>query len=488
MNEQNENEQPGAVSSSSPSPVPSEAENLIPEPSLSRVPSASRGNRVQTIITLGVLLIVVLVILGTLTPLRDIVTQRFSSPSPTPVPTLVRGENLFYIATGPAWGTVSIDGRPLSHLPVIGKDPPLQLSRGTHLITWHADPFQPENCTVYVPAQLSASCPYDDGSPGTRTITFTASLANLSADQRASLVTAAQAALSRFDTTTMVQPGELYARYVPPQAVDTATAQQALRATEHFNLDANPNSNRSCNIYSGVICSFGLGSGNSNCIQFCTFTTNSEPGGVQPGAASSTTWETMGLFYTSWDYSTLGGQAVAKAQPDTTLLANASNDYGILFDIQWTNQKWHVSTNNASSQFFVTPNPASQNPACQSIHDRAKQVLEGCLTLDTNYLGCSSMQALTSSDTDYTTTQDASRTSVNWSYLTGQNMADGCVAVIVPQQQNISTSLPPVAYCLYRFGVLLAANDLAHRYWPDLPVADASEQQIAQQVAASAHL
>jgi hypothetical protein len=99
------------------------------------------------------------------------------------------------------------------------------------------------------------------------------------------------------------------------------------------------------------------------------------------------------------------------------------------------------------------------------------------------------MEILTSSDTTYTTTQDSSRTQVNWSYLTGHNLADGCVAAIVPQQQTIPpASTPPVAYCLYRFGVLLAANTLAHRYWPDLPVADAYEQQLAQQVAANYHL
>jgi hypothetical protein len=36
--------------------------------------------------------------------------------------------------------------------------------------------------------------------------------------------------------------------------------------------------------------------------------------------------------------------------------------------------------------------------------------------------------------------------------------------------------------------VLLAANTLAHRYRPNLPVADMYEQQIAQQMAASYHL
>ena len=486
MDEQNENEQQAEASATPSSPVSPEAEDVASP----RIPRGPSGNRLQTIITLSVLAVVVLVILGTLTPLKNILTQPVSSPSPTPVPTLIPGDNKFYIATGPAWGTVSIDGHTLSRLPVYGQDPPLQLSRGTHVITWHADPFQSESCTVYVPSLVKEPCPYEDTSPGTpRAITFTASLANLPTNLRVSLVAAAQAALNRFAATTTVQPGELYARLVPPQAVGTGTAQQALQASEHFYVDADPNTSRSCNIYSGVVCSSGIGAGNSNCIQFCTFTTNFEPGGVQPGAKSATAWETMGLFYSTWNYNTSGGQSIAKGQPDTTVLDNVTNDYPIFFDIRWVNQRWQVTVNNMSPSFFAGVNTASQNPACQSIHDRATQVLDGCITLDTNYLGCMSMQVLVSNNTTYTTTLDASRTSVNWSYLAGQDVADGCVAAIVPQQQHIPPgSTPQVAYCLYRFGVLLAANALAHRYWPDLPMADAYEQQLAEQVAASMHL
>jgi hypothetical protein len=40
-----------------------------------------------------------------------------------------------------------------------------------------------------------------------------------------------------------------------------------------------------------------------------------------------------------------------------------------------------------------------------------------------------------------------------------------------------------LAYCLHRFGVNLAANEVAQRYWPYLPVADAGEQRLAQQLA-----
>jgi hypothetical protein len=41
----------------------------------------------------------------------------------------------------------------------------------------------------------------------------------------------------------------------------------------------------------------------------------------------------------------------------------------------------------------------------------------------------------------------------------------------------------PTANVLYRFGVLYAANDAAHRLLPSLPLVDAHDQQIASQIA-----
>jgi hypothetical protein len=92
MDEQNEHEQPGEVSSS-PSQPPS------------RIPGSSSSNRVQKIITLGVLAIVVLVILGTLTALKNIVGQQAGAPTPTPVPTIAPGDDLFYISTAQSGAT-----------------------------------------------------------------------------------------------------------------------------------------------------------------------------------------------------------------------------------------------------------------------------------------------------------------------------------------------------------------------------------------------
>ena len=67
------------------------------------------------------------------------------------------------------------------------------------------------------------------------------------------------------------------------------------------------------------------------------------------------------------------------------------------------------------------------------------------------------------------------------------NLADGCGVVMTPHPGPDMTLTSPaspslVAYCLHRFGVLLAANDVAHHQWPYLPVANIREKQLAQRL------
>lgn len=76
---------------------------------------------------------------------------------------------------------------------------------------------------------------------------------------------------------------------------------------------------------------------------------------------------------------------------------------------------------------------------------------------------------------------------INWSTGNGANLAAGCLltATAFPPQANPDTPVPttpPFAHCLYRFGVLLALDSEAHTLWPNLPLADAYEQNIAQQI------
>jgi len=75
-------------------------------------------------------------------------------------------------------------------------------------------------------------------------------------------------------------------------------------------------------------------------------------------------------------------------------------------------------------------------------------------------------------------------TSLSWGFFAAKDRAAGCLGVAVPVTSNNEAPLPATkgAYFLYRFGVLLAVNNQAHQYFPDLPLADAYEQGIAQQI------
>jgi hypothetical protein len=165
----------------------------------------------------------------------------------------------------------------------------------------------------------------------------------------------------------------------------------------------------------------------------------------------------MGLFYPTWTYKTLSGQAVAQNQPDANVAA-AGQDHTLYFRITWDGATWHASTH-------VFPETVSQQfsaaPACDSI---------------TNEVG---------NTPQYSTTNDGQK--VVWGFAAATNEAEGCLGIVVPAPASQSESpnfKQPAAYLLYRFGVLLAANALAHSEFPAIPMADAYEQSIAQSIAA----
>ena len=70
-----------------------------------------------------------------------------------------------------------------------------------------------------------------------------------------------------------------------------------------------------------------------------------------------------------------------------------------------------------------------------------------------------------------------------WYGVGARTPADGCLLLGGPATANV----PPTgatANVLYRFGLLYAANDAAHRLLPNLPLVDAHGQAIAAQIAA----
>ena len=164
---------------------------------------------------------------------------------------------------------------------------------------------------------------------------------------------------------------------------------------------------------------------------------------------------------------------------------NLNTDYSVYLSIHWTGQSWQVSLDNAALN-----NPdamsASSDQTCNSISKQLTAILDGCIALLSENPACASFEDQVNTATVYNTTE-VDKVAVNWNIVAAKNPAEGCVAAIVPAHDTIpaTTPHPHIAYCIYHFGVLLTANALAHHDWPDWPMADAYEQGIAQQTAAT---
>jgi hypothetical protein len=108
----------------------------------------SRQRRLCLILFDGLLVLVVVFLLVTTTPVRELASDVFIHPTPSPTAALFPGVDLFYVRADPPWGRLLIDGH-LTTLPAIGADPPLRLARGQHRLAWQAAPFLTQHCTAF---------------------------------------------------------------------------------------------------------------------------------------------------------------------------------------------------------------------------------------------------------------------------------------------------------------------------------------------------
>jgi hypothetical protein len=421
-----------------------------------RLSPRQRGARIVTAIAAVTLALVV--VLGSFASVRDRLALLVFGPTPTPTATLEPGATLFYIVPGPPWAVISLDGHTLARLPTVGVDPPLRLGRGRHQIIWRADPFQPVRCVISVPIAGTDTCPYDRifvNTPGQRggdywAITFYPSLATLPESRQAALTASAQAALDAVSSTDTVRPGELYldVQALPPGPPEV-TATQPLRATLSFQVLTVPSPNA---------CSFDVNRGcellGQDCHTFCTLPESGPPSGY---------WSVLALARAYWTYATLDGRIVAADQPDGPY----SLDRVLPLHIAWDGAQWHAMVlSSIPTQAYnsdTQPNsPPLDDPRCTWMEEEI-------------------------GGRGFPTATDPNYVALNWQFAVGPLPAAGCLGVGTPQ---LGTSLPgtpsptlPPVYWLQRFGVTLAANDLARRLWPTLPAADAYEQSLARQLA-----
>ena len=420
--------------------------------------------RLQLTITASIVVLALLVILGNITSLRNRAGGVFG-PMPTPTPTLVPGLDLFYIEGSPSWGRLFIDGHAVSRLPIIGTDAPLRLPRGQHVFLWRADPFQPQRCIVSVPPSYATdSCGYNqtvqlESGLSAWLITFSVSLATLPDDQSIALIQATQSALDAQQSTDIVRPGERYVlasacRESPRVPLCFGTAKQPLKATLRFQLDTDVRVDKSCTgPQPGCTLIY------QNCHLFC------DGGSTQSSSSDIREWDVVAAVRPAWEFTTLDGQVLVRDQSDNAAWDYATSDiedeYLVPLHITWDSRGWHTVATLTKPGSLGGP---FENPVCALVQD------------EVNLLGDAVLNNIS--------------IPLQWQFASGTVLAAGCVAVASPAPEpgitpTPSTSPPLMAYCLYRFGVLLAANDEAHRLWPYLPVADAYEQGIARRLTAN---
>lgn len=433
-----------------------------------QMPPSCRG--IRPLVIIAVIVLIIVLVGGGLAIARTVGGGAIGV-APTPTATLLPGENLFYITTDPSWGAVSVDGHTLAHLPTLG-DQPLTLSPGGHTITWNAPPLASQKCLIFVPQlqaaggncsatdQMAVRTGKDAGLQAT-VVEFTLQSAMLSSAQFTTLSNAIQSYFNTFQATDTVQPGEYYASASAPNNIATAT--QPLKATLNVHLDINPSSKLPCyGAYLGGAGPCSAANGQS-CYTFCNppiVPVNQLP----KNFSYPPTWDVYVVTNLTWNYTTLSGQSVASNQPDT--VASAGIEYTTALYLSWSGSQWHVSgrpTKNDTSLFLGSTPP--------------------CSTLQAILLNNSGP-----SNPYYSITVNGQPQNLNWQgYYSGHNLAQGCLmdAVIQPGNNTPIAASAPQANILYRFGMLLAANSLAHRWWPNLPVVNSYEQGIATQLVAS---
>ena len=413
----------------------------------------SRQRRLQLFVTVSVVSLLLCVLLGSYTPVRNRLVQTLIPSAPTSTVNVEPNFELFYFNANPTWGQLFIDGKRLTHLPSIANASPLRLVHGRHLLRWVAPPFVPQLCTVSVPFNIvTDTCLFDRFTRYPKGIDawlfrFPMSLAQLPHSAFSDLVEKVQTELDAHAPTEIVLPGETYAVNTTGESMRRAT--KPLKATLRYQLDVENTLDGVCSTLfeQSTPCTFN----GQECYLFCTISTL--PLGKRTQDAS---WDVFAAVQASWEYSTLGGTVLAYNQPEL-LGTTVVYDHLLPLHITWDGTSWHVALRTSQAQSL---NAQQLDVACNTALNTVKSVL-------------------------VPTTYEQAHSGINWQYVSTTNPAEGCLSIATLNAGQGSSASPPVAYCLHRFGVFLAVNAVAHHYWPTMPVADAHEQQFAQQLATS---
>lgn len=411
--------------------------------------------------TVGLLALALAVVLGTVPGVAEHARYAVFGPTPTATTPLFPGDDFFYIAPGPSWARVTLDGRHLTSLPAFGTSPPLRLARGAHTLTWHAPPFPDQRCTISVPVRGTPydTCTVDRVSIATSgtgqghvstvnpwLVELFPNLRGLAQQYQADLVHAIETAVGTLTSSTTVQPGEDYAGQDGVQR-----AQVRLLATLNLTFDSDADAQAACIFSLQGYCGY-LG---QDCRSLCTV-----PEFDQAPIDASPVWTVLAGAQEYWQYSAADGSVV-----DTSSSQGfGPTDVPVMLTISWDGADWHVATSFTSPTYAFVDITTPDQPAVYA---------PGCWPLEGN-VGPNGLLDPIGLPTDVRYAQ------LDWTFAPGPVPAAGCAASATP-----SGAEAPPAYLLNRFGVLLAANPVAQELW-SLPLAAPEEERLASRWLAAA--
>ncbi|MDE3230440.1 MAG: hypothetical protein KGO05_11205 [Chloroflexota bacterium] len=259
--------------------------------------------------------------------------------TPTPNATFVPGANIIYISNAAPWGTLTIDGRRLPSLALVGAT--IHVQRGTHHLVYQARYFPTVRCVFSAPRALSDTCPLDTSQDTlqflldqglARVINLGSTGATLRDDQRIALIQLINTQLAAQSAQATIAPGE---RYLDGQGrLATASAPLTFRMTLALGGSNIP----------------GQG---STCYQLCpdpSFTTGQSPDPSQ--------WTVRVTLDASWAITDASGQRLTPLMYQAGQPYPQSDQLGI--NVALTGQGWAVSglgsqsANMAANAAFAT--------------------------------------------------------------------------------------------------------------------------------------
>jgi hypothetical protein len=413
------------------------------------VPVLRPGQRVARIgRILGAVAIALLLVLSTFPSVRGGAVALFAGP--TPAPTVAPSSSAFYLLPSVPGGTVTLDGQRLKATHTIESGQPLRLTPGRHTLTWRAAPFQPLNCVISLPHLSTDTCPLSTRTtPTARTwpgviLTMHQTLDALPFAQAQALRAALQNALDANEATAPVLRGEHYFSATPGVFGSSLAATEPLRATLQFALLTGDEPPEPCLVAPDVQpCRFY----GQDCIQLCTLPPQ-DILTVRPTGE----WDVAALVRASWTYTTFSGSVVANTVDELNLGFALA-----MFGVRWNGSQWSAQPIFGHASGIEIADDTMCLPA-------RGWLFQGPLAF---------------------IFQPQNGAAVEARYMADGVPTDGCVAEIVDHNAvpGQAASVTNPALFLARFGVLVAANDAALALWPDLPLADATEQALAQRLA-----